>query len=281
MIGTRHKTAGRKSVARDTILAIAAAIAAGSAVQALTSRAAHAASWESLKVFTGVDYSSGDYGETTNTDIVYVPLTVKYETGPWTLRATTSYIRIHGPANVIGTGEGGSYVTDVGPGGRLSRSGPGDILLGVTYSLDSLWAHGWFVDLTGKVKLPTADENKGLGTGKTDFTAQLDVAKILGRFTPFATIALRKIGQPAAYRLHDALNGSVGLQYRVSDVVGTGFSFDYRESASPTGTDPRELFGYVNIAVTDNWSVDLYGVAGLSDGSPDAAAGFQLTFRTR
>ena len=279
MSGTRRKTASRLTALRDTFAALLAALAAAVAIQFLATHKAHAASWESFKVFSGVDYSTGDYGEATNTDIIYVPLTVKYETGPWTLRATTSYIRIHGPANVIGAGEDGSYVTNISTG-RLSRSGPGDILLGLTYSLDSLWAHGWFVDFTGKVKLPTADDKKNLGTGKTDFTAQLDVAKILGRFTPFATIAYRKIGQPAAYRLRDAWNGSLGLQYRVTDMVSTGASFDYRESASPTGTDPREIFGYVNIGLSEKWSIDLYGVAGLSDGSPDVATGFQLTFRT-
>ena len=279
MTAKRKKTARRQSAIRDTILAILTAAIAGGVVELLTTHVAHAAGWESLKVFSGVDYSSGDYGEATKTDIVYVPLTVKYETGPWTLRATTSYIRIHGPANVVGGGDNGSIIT-TGTNTRLSRSGPGDILLGLTYSLDSLWAKGWFIDFTGKVKVPTADENKGLGTGKTDFTAQLDLAKILGPITPFATLAYRKIGEPATYRLHDAWNGSIGVQYGISDSVSTGISFDYRESASPTGADPRELFGYVNVGLTEKWSIDLYGVAGLSDGSPDVAAGFQLTFRT-
>ncbi len=241
---------------------------------------ARAENWEALKIFSGFDYSSGKYGETTNTDILYLPVSVKYETGPWALRATTSYIHIRGPANVVGGGEVGSVVTNVASTGEVSRSGPGDVLLGVTYSLDSLWRKALFIDFTGKVKLPTASASKGLGTGKTDFTAQLDVAKTWGRVTPFVTLAYRIIGTPRAYRLRNAWNASVGLQYTVSHVVGTGLSFDYRQSVSPTGTDPRELFGYVTVAISQKWSLDFYGVAGLSDGSPDAGGGIQITFRS-
>jgi hypothetical protein len=242
---------------------------------------ASAAGWKSVEVYTGFDYSSGDYGETVSTDILYFPLTVKYATGPWTFRGTTSYIRIHGPANVIGVGENSTFIANLGPTGRFNRSGPGDIILGATYSLPSLWHNSLFVDLTGKVKLPTASVAKALGTGKTDFTGQIDIAKAIGRLTPFATIAYRIIGEPIAYPLHDAWNASAGLQYTLSRRISTGVAFDYRQSASPTGTDPQELFTYVNIGLGDKWSLDLYGVAGLSDGSADAAGGVQITFRPR
>jgi len=248
------------------------------AAQTIAMPIAHAGDWESLKIFSGFDYSSGKYGEATDTAIFYVPVSVKYETGPWGFRATTSYIHIHGPANVIG-GEAGGFSTGVPSTGSVSRSGPGDILLGVTYSLESLWRKALFIDFTGKVKVPTASASKGLGTGKTDFTAQVDIAKTWGRFTPFATLAYRFMGTPRAYVLRDAWNASLGLQYTASHVVSTGVSFDYRQSVSPTGTDPRELFGYVAVALGEKWTLDFYGVAGLSDGSPDAGGGIQITFR--
>ena len=250
-------------------------------IQIVFAPLAHAEKWEALRTFSGVDYSAGKYGEATSTDIFYVPVSLKYETGPWAFRATTSYIRIHGPANVVGGGENGFIVANFVSAGDVSRSGPGDILLALTYSLDRLWRRGLFIDFTGKVKLPTASTSRGLGTGKTDFTAQLDVAQTWGRFTPFATLAYRFIGNPRAYPLHNAWNASLGLQYTVSHMVSTGASFDYRQSASPTGSDPRELFGYVAVAVTPRWSLEFYGIAGLSDGSPDAGGGVQITFRSR
>ncbi|HKJ72507.1 MAG TPA: hypothetical protein VKA19_00190 [Alphaproteobacteria bacterium] len=254
--------------------------AAGLAAAFLTTGPALADDWHSVEVFSGFDYSSGKYGETSNTDILYFPLTVKYETGLWTLRATSAYIHIRGPANVVGGGTGQTFVANINPVGDVSREGPGDVLLGLTYSIDKFWDRGLSIDLTGKVKLPTASAAKGLGTGKTDFTGQIDVTQTWGRITPFATIAYRVIGRPAAYRLHNAWNGSVGLQYRISRKVGAGLSFDYRQSASDLSADPQELFGYVTIAVGPKWSLDLYGIAGLSDGSPGAAGGMQITFRS-
>ena len=52
------------------------------AAQAVCAPLAHAETWEALRMFSGFDYSSGKYGEATNTDILYVPVSIKYETGP-------------------------------------------------------------------------------------------------------------------------------------------------------------------------------------------------------
>jgi opacity protein-like surface antigen len=246
-----------------------------------TAPAAHAEGWESVEVYSGFDFSSGDYGETVSTDILYIPLTVKYETGPWTLRGTTSYVHVRGPANVIGTGDNTAFIGNAGAVGSFSRSGVGDLLLGVTYSLESFWKRSLYVDLTAKVKLPTASARKALGTGKTDFILQADIAKALGRFTPFGTIAYRFIGRPSAYRLHNAWNASAGLQYRLARGFDIGASYDYRQSALPGGVDPKEVFTYVAFGLGKEWSLDVYGVAGLSSGSADAAGGIQISFRPR
>src|SRR5258705_1572146 len=53
---------------------------------------------------TGFDYTTGKYGTSEKTEILYVPLSGKYETGPWTFRAVVPYIRITGPGNVVGAG---------------------------------------------------------------------------------------------------------------------------------------------------------------------------------
>ncbi|MGH8770313.1 MAG: hypothetical protein ACREV2_03910, partial [Burkholderiales bacterium] len=52
-----------------------------------------------LSLGTGIDYSSGDYGADVDTDILYVPLTFKYDTERWFYRLTVPYLRIRGPGN--------------------------------------------------------------------------------------------------------------------------------------------------------------------------------------
>jgi hypothetical protein len=53
----------------------------------------------------GVDYSSGTYGGTIATNILYVPVYGKYETGRWLLKLTVPWLRITGPGNVVVAGE--------------------------------------------------------------------------------------------------------------------------------------------------------------------------------
>jgi outer membrane protein OmpA-like peptidoglycan-associated protein len=62
------------------------------------------------------------------------------------------------------------------------ETGVGDVKLGLKYKfLDDYRDDPVALALRGFVKLPTADENKGLGTGKTSFGADLLLSKSLGR----------------------------------------------------------------------------------------------------
>lgn len=62
------------------------------------------------------------------------------------------------------------------------ETGVGDVKVGLKYKLlDDYRNDPVAVALRGFVKLPTADENKGLGTGKTSFGTDLLLSKSLGR----------------------------------------------------------------------------------------------------
>ncbi len=45
----------------------------------------------------GMDYSSGDYGTGTTSEIWYVPVVGKYESGPMTYKVTVPWLRITNP----------------------------------------------------------------------------------------------------------------------------------------------------------------------------------------
>src|SRR3954471_11221414 len=87
-----------------------------------------------LTLGTGLDYTTGKYGASEKTEILYVPFYARYETGPWIFRLTVPYIRITGPGNVIGGGE--DRVTVPGRDvGRRTESGLGDIVGSVFYNV--------------------------------------------------------------------------------------------------------------------------------------------------
>lgn len=50
---------------------------------------------------TGFDFSTGNYGTSTTTDILSIPVFGKYETGPWAFKLTVPYVEISGPGNMV------------------------------------------------------------------------------------------------------------------------------------------------------------------------------------
>ena len=85
-----------------------------------------------VTVSSGVNYLSGDYGQTTDTTIVYIPVTVKVKRDNWTARLTVPYLRITGPGVVVGGADG---AIDVGTAGvKDTQSGLGDVVAALTYN---------------------------------------------------------------------------------------------------------------------------------------------------
>ncbi len=85
---------------------------------------------DGLQLSTGADYSSGDFGGTTSTDVLVVPISARLRLGGWSLRGTLPYLRISGPADVIviaddsgGSSGGSSGSSSSGSGRGRGRGG--------------------------------------------------------------------------------------------------------------------------------------------------------------
>ncbi len=232
----------------------------------------------SFKVTTGFDYSSGDYGNAIDTEIWYVPLTLKYKAFPWTAKVTIPWLEITGPGGVVGGGES-LVIVDGGTVVRTTESGLGDIVAGLTYSLDPVTPASILLDFTGKIKFPTADEDKGLGTGEFDYTIQLDASKNIGRLTPLATLGYKFRGDPDGLDFNNSFFISLGAAYKINEQFSTGATLDFREAATDRSDDVVEFFAYFNWKLNRQWSLNTYGVAGFTDGSPDEEVGMQISFR--
>lgn len=217
----------------------------------------------------GLDYSSGDYGTGTTSEIWYVPVVAKYETGPMIYKVTVPWLRITNPE----VGPDGDPL----PGGcRDVESGMGDTVASVDYALLDGSEGGLLLDLIGKVKFPTADEDQCLGTGKTDYTAQVDVAKAFGRVTGFATLGWKKFGDPAGTDFDDPIFATLGFALPVAPRTSAGVSYDWREKVVSTGSQIQELTLFLTHRLNHEWKIQLYAVKGFSDASPDAEGGLML-----
>lgn len=259
------------SIVEDAMRLVACSLLA-----AVAAPASAQASGSGLSVTTGIDYSSGSYGTTQDTDILVVPLSARFKTGDWRLTATLPYLSIDGASSIVGGSSGGPIIIDPNAP-ATKRDGLGDLSLGATYSALKEDSTGFNLDLGASVKLPTASSEDGLGTGETDYGVTADISKSFGNLIPFMTVGYRVPGDPDTIDLNNYFLTSVGTSVAMGESVAI-LSYDYREATSDLAEDSRELFGAFcgPLAKGVNWTI--YGSAGLSDGSPDFAGGLMLTF---
>ena len=249
--------------------------------------AAGVANAEGLSLGVGADYSTGDYGSDTTTKILSVPLSAKYETGDWTFKASLPWMRVEGDANVVpglgsvlnlnpngrGRGGGGGGGTTAPTSG--TTSGIGDLRLAATYAIPM--EGKWAVDLTGNVKVATADEDKGLGTGANDYGAAVDVYRTVGAATTlFGGVGYTVLGDSDFIEVDSVINGNLGVSHKLGD-NSIGAMYDYRQPTSEAADDRSEVTGFYVFPTSDTSKMQVYATKGLTDGSPDWGAGVNFT----
>jgi hypothetical protein len=220
---------------------------------------------------SGFDYSTGKYGFTESTEVYSVPLDLSHENGAWLWRANFSYLTIKGPATIVGGGGAARPTSN-------SESGFGDIYLSGAYRFGELLGP-WHLDVTARVKLPTASEARGLGTGETDFYGQADIYRSFGSVTPFFTAGWREFGTSAQYQLNSGVYASAGVHFRLSEATLLITSFDWGEELLAGEDDTMDVLAAVSHEVNANWRAMVYALAGLTDASPDFAIGVRATYR--
>jgi len=237
----------------------------------LVSQGSGAADLKDVTLGTGFDYSTGTYGGSQSTDIFYIPFIGKYELDErWTFKLTVPYIRVTGPETVI-PGVGTVAGRPAAP--VTTRSGLGDIVAAATYSFEQHSASDVAIDLTGKIKLGTADENEGLGTGENDYSVEADFYKNFDRITGFVTVGYSILGSSASIPLNNVFYGAVGASYKFNDETSAGASLYLRQPASSTSGDQADVTAFVAYKFAPLWKLQAYVLTGFAPGSPDWAIG--------
>lgn len=235
--------------------------------------AAFAADGE-LSAGVGFDYSKGDYGTGSETKILAIPLMARYDSDPWKLKLTVPYLRVTGEGDVIpGIGR-----TNRGRRGETTESGIGDTVIAGTFGglADRQSQAG--IDLTAKLKLPTGDEQRGLGTGSVDKTIQVEPYKTIDRFTLFGTLGYTFFGDSDVVELKNGYLYEVGVSTRLDATDSVGGSLYGRPRVVEGGSPQRELTLFWNRRVAKAQRLQAYFLLGLADGSPDVGIGASALF---
>ena len=224
----------------------------------------------------GAEYTTGDYGGDESVDEFYVPVSATLELERVALRLTVPFLSVRAPELTTISGPDGEPIVGTGP--RTTESGLGDVLASITV-FDVLTGAGGdlALDLTGKVKFGTADEDKGLGTGEQDYSLQADVYRFFEHSTLMGTLGYSKRGDPAGYDLDDTLFASLGATWAVAEGVRLGAFYDFRQASVPGSDDLHEVSGSLLTRVGEHARAQVYMLAGFSDSSPDWGGGVSLS----
>jgi hypothetical protein len=231
------------------------------------------AAFAQASLSTSSEYSIGAYGEATDTSLIYTAVSAGYAGDDWSIDATLPWVELDGPATFLGAdaplGRGGGTRA---PGEKIS--GLADIALSMTRTFNLTTDGAARLDLTGRLQLPTADKDKGLGTGETRYSLGLDLSRDIGAFTLFAGGGWRSGGQD----FEDAAFGSTGLAWTGDNDFSIGAAYDYSEASTPGVEAASEASAWISIPSSKSTRLHLYAVAGFTEGSPNQAFGARLVF---
>ncbi|MDP1933208.1 MAG: transporter [Gammaproteobacteria bacterium] len=235
----------------------------------------------------GAYYSDGDYGQPVDTSIHYFPFAYDYTISNWNLKINIPHIEISGLGNVlvnvggIGRNDLEGFIPSNPTALEASTTrGIGDTTLTATYQLPSYSATAPFIDLGFEVKLPTADEYRGLGTGELDFGIQVDLYQLIGEITLFGTVGYKFRGRSDLFNeMTDSAYVSLGFVSPIRDSLSYGVIYDFREAASENSMETHEILPFISWVPAPSWTLMTYIAKGFTRDSADIAIGAQLSYR--
>jgi hypothetical protein len=86
------------------------------------------------------------------------------------------------------------------------------------------------------------------------------------------------VGSPAGAQLANVVYAEVGGAIKISDGLRAGALLDVSQAPSPVSGAQREITAYLTQKLAERWKLQVYGVRGLANGSPDWGGGAMATF---
>ncbi len=223
--------------------------------------------WE---VSSSITLERGAFGTSTITHTVYIPVTLKRYFDLGDLSVTVPYTKSKGGSDVT-TIAGRPVQTRSGSGSNTSTGSIGDtILAGSYYLLKEADEHPLDLSIIGNVKFPTADHDKGLGTGEFDETIGLSANKSFDDWLMFSSIDYTFIGDPSGLDLNNQFTYELGGGLHIDEFTTVNLSYQEKTAILDGKNNPREIILAFDHDI-EKGKLTLFGNAtkGLSDGSPD------------
>lgn len=250
---------------------LAGLLSVGLLCASITARAEEAQVRKDWRFSTSLNYESGTYGTGTRSSSLYVPFTLKRAFGDAFASVTIPLLSqtTDGGVNNIGgrpvkTGRGR------GTGARTTQSGLGDVIGRAGYLV--LTEETQQIDLTvvGKIKIPTAQRSKGLGTGEFDAGGGLEGYKSIGGgFALLADVYFTAIGDPPGVDLNNQFAADAGVAYLFQPGLTGTVLIEGSNAIFPGAPAPVAARAMLDYKVDEAISLNGGVLLGLSEGASD------------
>jgi hypothetical protein len=251
-------------------------------------------------------YSSGNFGTNTTSEFVYVPTSIRrlFRDGDVTVVIPFVSVTSNGSATLVGgqptqtipencSNSGQGNVEDrpeclallnAGSGGtggqKVTHSGLGDIILRGRYYAVEEQEYLPLIALTARIKVPTADEGKGLGTGALDHGYGVEMSKRLGeKWIGFFDGGYNFIGDPDGRELQNQYWFDVGGGHYLSRNFLVSVYYEEYRSLVASNVNIRDVFFAFNYRASDAWRFNGGVTVGLSNGAPDYGVSLGTSYR--
>jgi hypothetical protein len=249
-------------------------------------------------------YSSGNFGTNTTSSFFSAPVSIRrfFKDGDVAIvipfvTATTdggttlvggNAVRVDnkGPGSIsnpgcTNQGQGNNHcLTGRAQGQNVTESGLGDIVLRGRYYIVAETDWTPLIAITGRLKLPTADESRGLGTGKMDEGVGTEVSKRLGdNWMTFLDGGFNVIGRPEGLNLRNQWWYDVGGGYYfMQNLLGSVYFEEYRSLVSGN-QNIRDVYFSMSYRASSEWRFNGGVSVGLSNGAPDHVVSVGTSYR--
>jgi hypothetical protein len=239
-------------------------------------------------------FSSGKYGTDTRTEVLHTPITARrlFDEGDVTLVFPITCIWGNGDVTVVNglpvrqqrlanAGVAASRGVRADASGTSRNCGMGDVIVrGRYYLVDE---RGWVptIAIRAHLKTPTADADRGLGTGRPDEGVGVEISRTF----PGGAIAMvdggyTLIGKPAGVVFVNNWWYDIGIgQDLAKGAVNLSVFFEEYRSILPGLANARDVLAAVSLKGANGWRIQLSADVGLSDGAPDHGVTFGASRR--
>jgi len=249
-------------------------------LSAVTGRGQQSAVPARLTLRLGVGYDQGDFGSGEVSRASYAPFSLRYTRTRFDVAVSSAFARIDTA--------GGIRLIDGVPTQTNSNSGP---LLESGFADTTVRSRFFMAIDEGrgtlkpsvtpfvKIKIPTAQEERGLGTGKTDYGFGVELDKDVGPVFLFGDMGYTVVGKIPSLDFRNRPSASFGVGRQVSESVTVSSMLDWRRAIIAGNTNPAEFVGVLSYRANRSVTFSPNAFVGLTNGSSDFGAGLQMSFK--